>query len=119
MAIANAYFCRWSVEVLYQDLKQLFGLEKARVRTFKRLQNLVALCVLAYAALAHFLPTCGDAGVRLAKAMKENFGTLTLPFRSFVANLRELLRMTAIRCITGRPPKRRPPGLSPLLPGFS
>ena len=119
VAIANAYFCRWSVEVLYQDLKQVFGLEKARVRTFKRLQNLVALCVLAYAALAHFLPVCGDAGVRLAKAMKENFGTLTLPFRSFVANLRELLRMTAIRCITGRPPKRRPPGLTPLLPGFS
>ena len=51
--------------------------------------------------------------------MKENFGTLTIPFRSFVANLRELLRMTAIRCITGRPPKRRPPGLTPLLPGFS
>ena len=119
MAVANAYFCRWSVEVLYQDLKQVFGLEKARVRTFKRLQNLVALCVLAYASLAHFLPACGDATIRLAKAMKENFGALTLPFRSYVANLRELLRMTAIRCITGRPPKRRPPVLTLLLPGFS
>ena len=119
MTVANAYFCRWSVEVLYQDLKQVFALEKARVRTFKRLGNLVALCVLAYAALAHFLPTCGDASVRLAKAMKENFGALTLPFRSYVANLRELLRMTAIRCITGRPPKRKPPSLTPLLPGFS
>ena len=119
VAIANAYFCRWSVEVLYQDLKQIFGLEKTRVRTFNRLQNLVALCVLAYAALAHFLPTCGDASVRLAKAMKKNFGILTLPFRSYVVNLRELLRMTAIRCITGRPPKRRPPGLTPLLPGFA
>ena len=118
VAVANAYFCRWSVEVLYQDLKQVFGLEKARVRTFKRLQNLVALCVLAYASLAHFLPTCGDATIRLAKAMKENFGALNLPFRSYVANLRELLRMTAIRCITGRPPKRRPLGLTPLLPGF-
>ena len=101
------------------DLKQVFGLEKARVRTFKRLQNLVALCVLAYASLAHFLPACGDATIRLAKAMKENFGTLTLPFRSCVANLRELLRMTAIRCIAGRPPNRRPPVLTLLLPGFS
>ena len=119
VAVANAYFCRWSVEVLYQDLKQVFGLEKARVRTFKRLQNLVALCVLAYASLAHFLPACGDATIRLAKAMKENFGALNLPFRSYVANLRELLRMTAIRCITGRPPKRRPPVLTLLLPGFS
>ena len=119
MAVANAYFCRWSVEVLYQDLKQVFGLEKARVRTFKRLQNLVALCVLAYAALAHYLPTCGDAAIRLAKAMNDNFGALNLPFRSYVANLRELLRMTAIRCITGRPKKRKPPSLTPLLPGFS
>lgn len=119
VAVANAYFCRWSVEVLYQDLKQVFGLEKARVRTFKRLQNLVALCALAYAALAHYLPTCGDAAIRLAKAMKDNFGALNLPFRPYVANLRELLRMTAIRCITGRPPKRRPPSLTPLLPGFS
>ena len=26
VAVANAYFCRWSVEVFYQDLKQVFGL---------------------------------------------------------------------------------------------
>ena len=118
VAIANAYFCRWSVEVFYQDLKQVFGLEKARVRTFKRLQNLVALCVLAYAGLAHFLPACPEASIRLAKAMKENFAAINLPFRTFVANLRALLGMTAIRFITGRPSKRAPPCLPPLLPGF-
>lgn len=118
VAVANAYFCRWSVEVLYQDVKQAFGLEKARVRTFKRLQNLVALCVLAYEGLAHFLPACGDAVKRLEKAMKENFGVINLPFRSFVGNLRVLLGMTAIRWIAGRPKKKPPPGLSPLLPGF-
>ncbi|MBQ7252365.1 MAG: hypothetical protein IJS32_07180 [Kiritimatiellae bacterium] len=55
MAVANAYFRRWSVEVLYQDLKQAFGLEKARVRTFKRLRNLVAPVVLTHEGLAHFL----------------------------------------------------------------
>ena len=43
--------------MLYQGLKQVFGLEQARVRTFKRLENLVALCALAYACLAHFLPS--------------------------------------------------------------
>ena len=115
---ANAYFRRWSVEVLYQDLKQVFGLEQARVRTFKRLENLVALCTLAYAALAHFLPSCADASARLAKAMKENLGTLHRPFRTFVAELRELLRMPAIRFLTGRPKKKKPPDPTPLLPGL-
>ena len=118
VAVANAYFCRWSVEVLYQDLKQVFGLERARVRTFKRLRNLVALCVLAYEGLAHFLPACGEAAKRLGKAMKENLGAINLPFRSFVGNLRVLLGMRAIRWITGRPPKRTPPEVTPLLPGF-
>lgn len=116
--VANAYFCRWSVEVLYQDLKQAFGLEKARVRTFKRLENLVALCVLAYAGLAHYLPACTHAAKRLAKAMKENLGAINFPFRSFVANLRNLLQMPSIRNITGRPPKTQPATLTLLLPGF-
>ncbi len=119
VAVANAYFRRWSVEVFYQDLKQVFGLEKARVRTFKRLQNLVALCALAYAGLAHFLPSCSDASIRLAKAMKENFAAINQPFRAFVANLRVLWGLSAIRFLPGRPSKRAPPGLTPLLPGFS
>ena len=56
LLVANACFCRWSVEVLYQDLKQVFGLEQARVRTFKRLENLVALCALAYVCLPTSCP---------------------------------------------------------------
>lgn len=116
--IANAYFCRWSVEVFYQDLKQVFGLEQARVRTFQRLKNLVALCVLAYAGLAHILPSHADSARRLAKAMKENLGAINLPFRSFVANLRNLLQMPGIRNISGRPPKPKPPDATLLLPGF-
>ena len=85
------------------------------MRTFKRLQNLVALCVLAYAGLAHFLPACPEASIRLAKAMKENFAAINLPCRTFVANLRILLGMTAIRFISGYPPKRAPPCLTSLL----
>lgn len=65
----NAYFSRWSVEVLYQDLKRVFSLERARVRTFKRLEDLVALCSLAHAALVHFPPSCRIAWDRLSKAM--------------------------------------------------
>ena len=45
---AQAYFSRWDIEVFFQDVKSMFGLEKARVRTFKRLGNMVALSVLAY-----------------------------------------------------------------------
>ena len=88
------------------------------MRTFKRLENLVALCVLAYAGLAHYLPVCADSAKRLVKAMKENLGTINLPFRSFVANLRNLLQMPSIRDITGRPPKSKPPDSTLLLPGF-
>ena len=50
--------------------------------------------------------------------MKENLGTINLPFRSFVANLRNLLQMPSIRNITGRPPKSKPPDPTLLLPGF-
>ena len=34
---ANAYFCRWGVEVLFQDVKQRFSIKGARVRTFRGL----------------------------------------------------------------------------------
>ena len=53
---ANAYFCRWGVEVLFQDVKQCLDIEDARARTFRRLENLLALCTLAYPCLAHVLP---------------------------------------------------------------
>ena len=119
LLVANAYFRRWSVEVLYQDLKQVFGLEQARVRTFRRLENLVALCSLAYAALAHFLPSCRAASARLDKTMKDNFDALHRPFRTFVATLRELLIMPAIRFIAGRPKKKKPPDPTPFLPGIA
>lgn len=89
--------------------------KKARVWTFLRLQNLVALCALAHVGLAHFLPGCPE----MAKAMKENFAAINQPFRAFVANLRVLWGMSAIRFISDRPSKRGPPVLPPLLPGFS
>ena len=116
MLIANAYFRRWRVEVFCQDLKRVFGLERARVRMFKRLENLVAPCALAYACLAHFLPTCGDTATRLEKAMKENLGAINRAFRSYVANLRQLLPLDTIRFIGGRPQKRQPSDLPPSSP---
>ena len=116
---ANAYFCRWSVEVLFQDVKQCFRIEGARVRTFRRLENLLALCTLAYSYFAHVLPNCGEETRRLLKTMKDSLGEIVEGFRTFVANVRELLLLERTRFISGRPRKRKPPDLTAFLPGFS
>ena len=116
---ANAYFCRWGVEVLFQDIKQCFSIENARVRTFKRLENLLALCTLAYSYFAHVLPNCGEETRRLLKTMKDSLGKIVEGFRPFIANVRELLRMGRTRFISGRPRKRMPPDRTAFLPGFT
>ena len=115
---ANAYFCRWGVEVLFQDVKQCFAIEDARVRTFRRLENLLAFCTLAYSYFAHVLPNCAEESRRLLKTMKDSLGEIVEGFRPFVANVRELLRLERTRFISGRPRKRKPPDLTALLPGF-
>ena len=115
---ANVYFCRWGVEVLFQDVKQCFAIEDARVRTFRRLENLLAFCTLAYSYFAHVLPDCAEESRRLLKTMRDSLGEIVESFRPFVANVRELLRMERTRFISGRPRKRKPPDLTALLPGF-
>ena len=91
----------------------------ARVRTFRRLENLLAVCTLAYSYFAHVLPNCGEETRRLLKTMKDSLGEIVERFRPFVANVRELLRLERTRFISGRPRKRKPPDLTALLPGFS
>ena len=115
---ANAYFCRWSVEVLFQDVKQCFRVEEARVRTFARLENLLAMCTLAYTYFAHVLPFAGEESRRLLKAMRDSLGLIVEGFRPFVANVRALLEAEKTRYITGRPRKAKPPDPTPFLPGF-
>ena len=116
---ANAYFNRWSVEVFFQDVKQCFHVEDARVRTFRRLENLLALCTLAYAYFAHVLPNCSEESARLMKCMKENLGEIVSAFRPYVANIRELLDIDRPRFISGRPRKKPPDdALQPHLPGL-
>ena len=116
---ANAYFCRWGVEVLFQDVKQCFSIENARVRAFGRLENLLAFCTLAYSFFAHVLPNCGEETRRLMKTMKDSLGEIVESFRPFVANVRELLRMERTSFISGRPKKRKPPDRTAFLPGFT
>ena len=119
VAAANAYFCRWSVEVLFQDVKQCFRVEDARVRTFARLENLLAMCTLAYTYFAHVLPFAGEESRRLLKAMKDSLGRIVEGFRPFVANVRALLEAEKTRYIAGRPRKAKPPDATPFLPGLS
>ena len=116
---ANAYFCRWSVEVLFQDVKQCFRVESARVRKFKRLENLLALCTLAYSYFAHVLPQSGEDARMLFKTMKDTLHEIVENFRPFVSNVRELLRMEHSAYISGRPRKSKPPDRTQLLPGFA
>ena len=93
-------------------------IEDARVRTFRRLENLLAFCTLAYSYFAHVLPNCAEESRRLLKTMKDSLGEIVEGFRPFVANVRELLRLERTRFISGRPRKRKPPDLTALLPGF-
>ena len=105
LAAARNYFERWSIEVLFQDIKQFYGIERARVRTFRRLRNLLALCVLAHVYMSRFLPAAGDYKTVL-KAFRDNFRAITTAYRAFIANFRELLAAPRVAFITGRPRKR-------------
>ncbi|NOY22748.1 MAG: hypothetical protein GXO70_04445 [Acidobacteria bacterium] len=49
----TAYFRRWSIEEAYRFEKQGFGIEKAMVRKFSRIQTLVDLSLLSWVVLAH------------------------------------------------------------------
>ena len=83
------------------------------------MENLLAFCTLAYSYFAHVLPHCGEETKRLLKTMKDSLGEIVESFRTFVANVRELLRMERTRFISGRPKKRKPPDLTAFLPGFT
>ena len=104
--------------MLFQDVKQCFRVEDARVGTFRRLENLLAVCTLAYSYFAHVLPDCGEETRRLLKTIRDSLGEIAEGFRPFVANVRELLRLERTRFISGRPRKRKPPDLTASLPGF-
>ena len=89
------------------------------MRTFRRLENLLAFCTLAYSYFAHVLPNCGEETRRLLKTMEDSLGEIVGSFRPFVANVRELLRMERTTCLSGRPRKRSPPDRTAILPGFT
>ena len=81
------------------------------MRTFRRLENLFALCHLGYLFTQFRLKETREHKT-FVKILRDNFGQLNQRPEVFLANLRELLRERIIRHITGRPPKA-PPATSP------
>ena len=102
---AQLYLQRWQIETSYLRLKQDFGLEEARVRTFKRLENLFALCYLAYHFVQFHIPGCGRYH-RFVKIARDNAVTLTSRAESLLAAIRVLLSEIAYKYISGRPRKK-------------
>ena len=87
------YRLRWSIETFFRDIKQLFHLESACVRTFQRLSNLVALITLAYDIIANRLrntPHHLELLTTIQHHLRRTLG-FSHEFRLFLVNLRALL----------------------------
>ena len=103
---AQAYCDRWQIETSFQAVKQEFALEKARVRTFKRLRNIFSLCMLAYVFATDFLRKA-KGFKKVLKHLSDNLETVSLRTHALLAGIRALVDEPKIRFITGRPRKAR------------
>lgn len=114
---AQAYCDRWQIETSFFVMKQEFALEKARVRTFRRLENIFSLCVLAYVYATQFLrKTKGFK--KILKFLADNLGTVSSKTHALLAGIRALVKEARIRFISGRPRKRTVDDRQMALPGF-
>ena len=114
---AQAYCVRWQIVTSFFVLKQEFALEKARVRTFRRLENIFSLCVLAYVYATQFLrKTKGFK--KILKFLADNLGTVSSKTHALLAGIRALVKEARIRFISGRPRKRTVDDKQMALPGF-
>ena len=114
---AQAYCDRWQIETSFFVMKQEFALEKARVRTFKRLENIFSLCVLAYVYATQFLRRT-KGFKRILKFLADNLGTVSSKTHALLAGIRALVKEARIRFISGRPRKRTVDDRRLTLPGF-
>ena len=103
---AQAYCDRWQIETSFQTVKQEFALEKARVRTFRRLTNIFSLCMLAYVFVTDFLRSARGFK-KVLKHLSDNLETVSLRTHALLAGIRALVGEPKIRYITGRPRKAR------------
>lgn len=102
---AQAYCDRWQIETSFRAVKQEFALEKARVRTFKRLSNIFALCVLAYVFITKTLRGMKSYG-KIIKVFADNLTEVVLKTHALLANIRALVSEPFVRFISGRPRKK-------------
>ena len=114
---AQAYCDRWQIETSFFVMKQEFALEKVRVRTFKRLENIFSLCVLAYVYATQFLRRT-KGFKRILKFLADNLGTVSSKTHALLAGIRALVKEARIRFISGRPRKRTVSDKQMALPGF-
>lgn len=101
---AQAYCDRWQIETSFQTVKQEFALEKARVRTFRRLENIFSLCVLAYVFATDFLRKA-KGFKKVLKHLSDNLEAVSTKTHALLAGIRALVNMEKIRFISGRPRK--------------
>ena len=105
---AQAYCDRWQIEASFQTVKREFALEKARVRTFRRLENLFALCILAYVFATDALRK--STGYRkVLKFLSDNLEKVSERTHALLAGIRALVGEKRLRLISGRPRKAHPP----------
>ena len=101
---AQAYCDRWQIETSFQTVKQEFALEKARVRTFRRLENIFSLCVLAYVFATDFLRKA-KGFKKVLKHLADNLEVVSTKTHALLAGIRALVDETKLRFISGRPRK--------------
>ena len=103
---AQAYCDRWQIETSFRTVKQEFALEKARVRTFRRLENIFALCLLAYVFATDFLRKARGFK-KVLKHLSDNLEAVSMRTHALLAGIRALVNEAKLRFIGGRPPKVR------------
>ena len=101
---AQAYCDRWQIETSFQTVKQEFALEKARVRTFRRMENIFSLCVLAYVFATDFLRKA-KGFKKVLKHLADNLEVVSTKTHALLAGIRALAGETKLRFISGRPRK--------------
>ncbi len=95
--IVTMYLKRWGIENIFRSAKVCFGLEKIRVQSFVKLQNLIALIQLVLVLSAHLFRMIQKSTYTLVVAILHVYKlflgqrSLTLNYDSFVRFLRQSL----------------------------
>ncbi len=108
---AQAYLDRWGNETFFRELKQNFKIEEARPRTFRALNNLFMLSILAHYFVKDFRSRPSRELSKITKLIKDNFSQINSKTFSFLQNLRALFCEKSLKFISVRP--KKPPKIAP------